>query len=125
MNQRYQEEKIRPLELIQNLDVEEIDDAIEKLNGEISALKSLRKVAAAKDGATGKPSSSGSAAKERAKSKEEKLNHAVSALERGSMKLDDLAVKCGCMPAHTRWFRKWISQDSRFSVDNEDFVVLS
>lgn len=113
-------EGLSPREIIAQLDIEEIDRAIDDLNEELNALRALKKVALAKNGkapampsrGNGRASSSGTNP-----SAAERLETAIQVLEKwGPLPISKLAERVGYSPKGTRWLLKAIEGDSRFSV---------
>lgn len=121
------QQELSPREIIEQLDVEEIDQAIEDLKEELAALQSLRKVAAAKNGKA--PARSGnrgngrmasSQTTERKMSKEERADFALQVVsEFGPMSYRKIAERAGYDPSKAHWMLKAIEKDSRFSVEGE------
>lgn len=121
--------ELSPRDIINALDVAVIDASIEELNEELAALKALRAVALKKSGAKRATSrgnaSSGGEGKPARMTPEERCNLAFAHLqERGSMRLETLCDEIGLDGRGSRWMRKALSEDSRFTIQ-DDVVSLA
>ena len=115
---------LSPREIIEQLDVETIDNAINDLTEEINALRALRKVAAAKNG---KAPASASNRGSNGKAKTDMsaiLDKAADVLQQwGPLPTLKLANRVGYGSA--RWLLQAIESDSRFSIarDSRETIV--
>lgn len=106
---------LSPREIVQGLDLEEIDRSIEEVNGELAALKALRKVAESNGRKSGGRGNASSASEKM--STAERLELAFDVLsESGSMSYRDLAERVGYQPAKAFWILRAVQKDDRFCI---------
>lgn len=118
-----QQETFSPRAIIQKLDVEEIDLAIEDLKEELAALQQLRKVAAAKSGKDGKGGPKNSAAGGKSQMAE-RMDHAHQILtEFGSMSYRKLAERVGYDQSKAFWILKAAKKDDRFTIAEDGETI--